>query len=146
MSSNCRTGHPHIVQSNLHSSSKEKPVRAGGHLTGFSTGVLAQSGLGLIADPIMTLPHQTQMTTARSLMRNCICVYLYRISGVRCRIESTPPHKEGEHVLDLVWDENTYKEVKSAHMVAHSYDLVRVSPDFWLGYGVSTAGSFSGDI
>jgi hypothetical protein len=38
---------------NLHSSSKEKPARAGGHLAGFSTGV-AQSGLGLIADPVMT--------------------------------------------------------------------------------------------
>ena len=36
----------------LHSSSKEKPARAGGHLAGFSTGVLAQSGLGVIADPI----------------------------------------------------------------------------------------------
>jgi hypothetical protein len=40
----------------LHSSSKEKPARAGGHLAGFSTGVLAQSGMGLIADPIVTSP------------------------------------------------------------------------------------------
>jgi hypothetical protein len=40
-----------------HSSSKEKPARAGGHLAGFSTGVFAQSGLGLIAFPMMTSRH-----------------------------------------------------------------------------------------
>ena len=39
-SSNCRTGHLHNTKSMCHSSSKEKPARAGGHLAGFSTGVL----------------------------------------------------------------------------------------------------------
>jgi hypothetical protein len=36
---------------------ERKLARAGGHLAGFSTGVLAQSGLGRFVNPIVTSPH-----------------------------------------------------------------------------------------
>jgi hypothetical protein len=70
------------------------------HLAGFSTGVFAQSGLGLIADPMMTSQHRPVSAPARSADANRICPYLYQIGYAEVEL-----NRYGS--ADFMWDRIT---------------------------------------
>jgi hypothetical protein len=76
---------------------KRKTRKGWRHLAGFSTGVWLKSGLGLIADPMMTSQHRPVSLPPGAEMPNGIYLYLYQIGDAEVEL-----NRYGS--TEIMWD------------------------------------------